>query len=222
MKASRSQTIEAVIFDLDGTLLDTLADLADSVNRVLLGKGLPDHPLDAYRYFVGEGATMLIRRALPKSHQDEATIQAFLNCFIADYSKNWHVSTRPYPGIPEMLTQLASRDLQLAVLSNKPDDFTKLCVTRFLPATGFAAVFGQRPETARKPDPAGALAIARLLDLPPAAFLYLGDTGIDMETAKVAGMFAVGATWGFRPAAELLQHGAQEVINHPAELINLL
>lgn len=214
---------KAVLFDLDGTLLDTLADLGNSVNRVLSGRGLPNHALDAYRYFVGDGATTLIKRALP-SHltDDPETVGMILKDFLSDYSRNWAVSTNPYPGITEMLSELARREIKLAVLSNKPDNFTKLCIERFFPEHDFAIVAGEVAGTARKPDPAGALAIAEQLNLLPENFLYLGDTAIDMETAGAAGMFAVGAAWGFRPREELLQHGARAIIDQPMQLVNLL
>lgn len=210
----------AIIFDLDGTLLDSLADLADSMNCVLEAAGLPTHNVEAYKRFVGDGMENLVRRALPHDRQDEA--DRALAAMRAEYGRRWRDKTRPYPGIPELLDALQERSLRLAILSNKPDDFTRLIVARLLPHWRIDAVMGLRPGWPRKPDPAGALAIARDLGLPPAAFLYVGDTDTDMRTAKAAGMFAVGVLWGFRTKEELCAHGAAALIEHPLELLELL
>lgn len=215
-------TYQAVLFDLDGTLLDTLADLGNAVNRVLAARGLPTHPLDAYRYFVGEGARLLVTRALPENRRDAATIAACLAGFQADYDQNWQVETRPYPGVADMLDVLTARGLKLAVLSNKPHDFTVRCVSELLPRWTFDPVFGLRDTVPRKPDPAGALEITACLNIPPANFLYLGDTATDMQTARATGMFPVGALWGFRSAEELVESGAQVLIEEPGELLGLL
>lgn len=213
---------QAVLFDLDGTLLDTLADLGNAMNRVLAAQGLPGHPLEAYRYFVGEGARLLVTRSLPENRRDAATIAACLAAFQADYDQNWQVETKPYPGIPEMLDALTARGLKLAVLSNKPHDFTRRCVHELLPRWTFNPVFGLRETVPRKPDPAGALEIAACLNIPPANFLYLGDTAIDMQTARAAGMFPVGALWGFRSAEELAESGAEVLLEEPVGLLGVL
>lgn len=213
---------QAVLFDLDGTLIDTLEDLGNAVNRVLVQRGFPEHPLNAYRRFVGDGATMLITRALPKTEQNCDTISASLHAFREDYRRNWNVSTRLYAGVPEMLDALASRGLKMAALSNKPHEFTTLCVSKFLSEWTFDVVLGERDSVPRKPDPAGALEIAAHLKIPPADFLYLGDTDIDMKTATAAGMFAVGVLWGFRPARELQESGAQILIERPMDITDLL
>ena len=214
---------KAVLFDLDGTLLNTLDDLANTANRVLAVKGFPTHPLDAYRYFVGEGAAKLIVRALPpEKRQDNRCIQACIEAFYEDYDLNWNVSTRPYEGVPEMLDALSARNIKLAVLSNKPDNFTQRCVAEFLSKWSFKAVFGLRENVPCKPDPIGALEVATLLDLPPSRFIYVGDTAIDMLTANAAGMFAVGVEWGFRPVEELKAAGAKLIIGHPSAILNLL
>ncbi|MEW6220389.1 MAG: HAD family hydrolase [Thermodesulfobacteriota bacterium] len=214
--------MRAVIFDLDGTLLDTLADLAAAVNRALAARGLPVHPLDAYRFFVGEGAATLVQRALPAAARGGTLAQEVLASFVEDYGRHWRVTTRPYDGIPELLAALAGRGLALAVLSNKPQDFTRLCVGQFFGDIPFAQVLGEELGRPRKPHPAGALAIASRLGLPPAAFLYLGDTAIDMETARAAGMYGVGALWGFRSRAELEESGARALVASPQELLPLL
>lgn len=213
---------QAVLFDLDGTLLDTLADLGNAMNRVLAARSLPIHPLEAYRYFVGDGARMLVTRTLPENLRDEANIEACLEDFRADYDQNWQVETKPYPGVTDMLDALTARGLKLTVLSNKPHDFTQRCVGALLPHWAFDPVFGLRETVPRKPDPTGAFEIAASLNIPPANFLYLGDTAIDMQTACAAGMFPVGALWGFRSAEELRGNGAEVLIKSPLELLKLL
>lgn len=213
----------AVLFDLDGTLLDTLQDLAEAMNSVLRRSGFAPHPLEAYKYFVGDGMATLVRRALPETYgNDEATASACLVAMKEEYRRRWTEQTRPYPGIPELLTQLAARGIQLSVLSNKPDEFTRLMVERLLPGWQFACVFGERPGVPRKPDPTAALEIAERCRVPVEAFAYLGDTATDMITATAAGMYAIGVLWGFRPAAELTASGARTLIGKPADFLDLL
>ena len=212
----------AVLFDLDGTLLDTLDDLGDAINRALARFGFPGHPRDAFRYFVGEGVRMLVERALPADRRDPATTEALLQAYREEYRTGWNLKTRIYAGIPEMLEVLTARQIKLGVLSNKPHDMTCQCVEGYLSRWTFDVVFGQRETVARKPDPAGALEAARLMQVTPAEVLYLGDTATDMETARASGMFAVGATWGFRPESELREHGAQAIVHHPDEVLELL
>ncbi len=213
---------KAVIFDLDGTLLDTLEDIAGATNRVLREKSFPAHKLDAYRYFVGDGSKMLITRALPEDKRDEDTVFTCFKIFIKDYGQNWKINTKPYEGITEMLDALKDRGVKMSVLSNKQHEFTKRCVTEFLSNWSFDVVLGQRDKFPRKPAPAGAIKIARQIDMLPSDFLYLGDTAIDMKTAIAAGMFPVGALWGFRPLKELQESGARALIKKPIEILNLL
>ncbi len=215
-------TYKAILFDLDGTLLDTLEDLGNSVNGVLEKRDLPTHTLDEYRYFVGDGTAMLITRALPQGNRNDETVRACLEELREAYGRNWNVNTRPYEGIPEMLDALTEHGLKMAVLSNKQHEFTTLCVADLLPNWTFDVVFGQRDEVRRKPDPAGAVEVAERLNLPPADFLYLGDSAVDMKTATAAGMFPVGVLWGFRPAEELLEGGAQALIERPLDILDLL
>jgi len=213
----------AVIFDLDGTLLDTLADLADSMNAVLANSDFPQHPVDAYRYFVGEGMEMLVRRALPgEAAESEEAVAQHLAAMKEDYARRWANKTRPYAGVPEMLDALVSRGLPLAVLSNKPEEFTATMVGQLLSRWGFREVRGMRPGVPAKPDPTAAWAIATSLKVESAACLYVGDTATDMKTAVAAGMFAVAVTWGFRERDELLANGADAVVDEPAELLDLL
>jgi len=215
-------TYKAILFDLDGTLLNTLDDLGDAANRILAAKGFPTHTLDEYRYFIGDGTAMLITRALPEEQRSDDTIRACLEAFRQDYARNWKAKTRPYDGVTEMLDELAARGLKMAVLSNKSHEFTKRCVADLLPDWPFNVVLGERHAFPLKPDPAGALEVAKRLNIPPPEFLYLGDSAVDMKTAIASGMFPVGVLWGFRPAQELEENGAQALIERPSEVLNLL
>jgi phosphoglycolate phosphatase len=212
----------AVIFDLDGTLLDTLEDIANAANLVLAERGFPAHPVEEYREFIGEGVARLIQRVLPAKHHDEATVRACVEAYQREYARHWNVKTRPYAEVPEMLDGLTARGLQLAVLSNKPDPFTQRCVRELLPRWTFEVVLGASDAFPRKPHPASALETARRLAAPPAQCLYVGDSGVDMQTAQAAGMFSVGVLWGFRGKEELERAGAQRLISHPMELLDLL
>jgi len=212
---------KAVIFDLDGTLLDTLEDLADSVNRVLQDKGLPTHPTEAFRYFVGSGAAMVVSRALPPKKRTELAADC-LEAFLEEYSRNWNIKTKPYGGVSELLDALAAKSIEMAVFTNKPQHFAELCIQEFLSGWKFTAILGQRDGFPLKPDPAGPLEIARRVDIPSQEFLYLGDSDIDMKAAVSANMFPVGALWGFRSEKELRESGAVEVISKPTELLKFV
>ena len=213
---------QAVLFDLDGTLLDTLEDLADAANKILADHGLPTHPVDAYRYFVGDGLATLIERILPADQRSEELQGLLFQAFKEEYAKNWNNKSGMYEGIDAMLDGLVQAGLRLSVLSNKPHEFTQICVRQLLPSWSFEQVLGARPEVPKKPDPAGAIEVAGLMNLEPADFLYLGDTATDMATAVGAGMYPVGALWGFRTVEELSASGAKTLINHPRELLELL
>jgi len=212
----------AVIFDLDGTLLDTLQDLAHAVNKSLEILGYPPHPVEAIKYFIGDGREALALRALPENHRDENTFKKMIELINLEYEKCWEDHTAPYPGIPELLDDLVQRDVKLAILSNKPQDFTSKAVSKLLSRWRFKVVLGAIPAIPRKPDPAGAVLIARELKIDPSAFIYLGDSDIDMKTARAAGMYAAGALWGFRTREELEAAGAQRLVAHPLEVLDLL
>jgi phosphoglycolate phosphatase len=211
-----------VIFDLDGTLLNTLDDLANSMNYVLQKHGFSVYATERYRYFVGEGMEKLVIHTLPPEHQDEEMVKLCLSELIREYNRRWHDATRPYEGVGELIDKLESMGIKMSVLSNKPDRFTKITVERYFGLKRFDFVIGIREGIPKKPDPFGALEISRLSNIPPSAYLYLGDSGIDMKTANAAGMYAVGATWGFRGADELLVNGAKALINSPLELLDLI
>jgi len=213
---------KAVIFDLDGTLLDTLEDLADSVNRVLQDKGLPPHPTEAFRYFVGNGAAMLVSRALPPEKRNDELTADCLEAFRREYNRNWNMKTKPYNGVSELLDALTAKHIEMAVLTNKPQHFAELCIQEFFSGWKFAVILGQRDGVSMKPDPAGPREIIRCLDIPSQDFLYLGDSDVDMRTAVNANMVPIGAMWGFRSEKELREAGAIEVIARPVELLKFL
>jgi len=210
---------KAVIFDLDGTLLDTIEDLTDSMNAVLSRLGVGQHDVKAYKLMVGDGVEVLCRRALPENLRDEQTVGRSVEAMREEYGKRWRAKTRPYDGIPDLLDGLSARSVRMAVLSNKLDDFTRKCVDQLLSRWRFDAMLGARPDVPKKPDPSGAFELAERLNVSPGEVLYVGDTGTDMRTAVSAGMYAVGALWGFRTAGELLREGARMVLRTPFDLL---
>jgi len=182
----------------------------------------PGHPVDTYRYLVGNGLDNLVRQALPKDHRDQVTIDEVAVAQWEEYTKNWANKTRPYDGIPQMLDALEKRGVAMCVLSNKPDDFVHKIMWKFLSNWKFAVVLGQTKDIPVKPNPLGANQIARKLGVKNAEFLYAGDSNTDMKTANAAGMFAVGVLWGFRARDELIEAGAKALIERPGELLKLL
>ena len=213
---------KAVVFDLDGTLLDTLDDLADSMNYVLESNGFPIHAIDKYKHFVGNGLRNLIEKSLPAEHRNPENIDSALKNMLKEYNKRWADKTVPYTGIPELLDQLCAKGIKLAILSNKNHDITLKIAEKFLSNWKFEVVFGERIGVPRKPDPAAALEIIKILKVRADEIIYLGDSGTDMQTANNSGMYAVGASWGFRGAEELINAGAKRVIDTPGELLTEL
>lgn len=209
---------KAVVFDLDGTLTNTLEDIAFAMNRALRMYGLPEWETDDYRYLVGNGVRILAQRAV-RDRQDLA--DDVRNAYQAWYEQHSRDKTGPYEGIPELLRELNVREIPVCVLSNKPDADTKNVIGYYFPDIRFAQVRGQT-ELPIKPDPAGAKAIAREIGIEPENFLYLGDTAVDMQCAVNAGMHPIGVLWGFRTAEELTQNGAEHLISSPMELVDLL
>lgn len=212
-----------LICDLDGTLLDTLDDLGDSMNAALLSFGFPTHSLAAYRRMIGDGAQQLAARAVPDAWRHDATaIDATYEAYLKHYARRWHLKTRPYAGIPALLDACAADGIALAVFSNKADSFTQQTVRHFLGAWPWAEIRGQREDTPRKPAPEGALAIAAALGMAPEDCAFLGDSGVDMQCARAAGMIGIGAEWGFRPTEELTACGARHLAATPAAVWDLL
>lgn len=212
---------KGAIFDLDGTLIDSIEDIADSMNSVLRENGFPEHDLKSYKIFVGNGIKTLVRRALPKDSAEEA-IERCYTAMMSRYERFCDVKSAPYKGIPELLSHFHDRGVQMAVLSNKADRITKRVIATLLPGTPFVNVEGLTDEATKKPNPANALKICDNMGVRPEEIIYLGDTGIDMETAKRAGFYAVGVLWGFRGKDELISNGADILITAPDELLKLL
>jgi phosphoglycolate phosphatase len=217
-----SDKYEAVLFDLDGTLLNTIADLTASMNEVLEQRGCPVHSEDDYRYFVGDGVHMLAARALPGPLPSEAAVQEAVQAFRQVYSRRWRETTRPYPGIEDLLQALMHKGVPMGVVSNKPHEPTLACIQAFFPHVPFAVVAGQTEDLPPKPDPAGLHAALKACGAAPERSLYLGDSNIDMQAARRAGMKAVGAAWGFRTREELEEHEAFYVAAHPLDVVKLM
>jgi phosphoglycolate phosphatase len=211
---------KGLIFDLDGTLLNTLEDLASAGNTTLEHFGFPVHPVDAYRYFVGEGLKTLMQRIIPKPDASDDQLLEYMKKFGEIYAEIWNVRSAPYKGIPEMISSLSAAGLQLAVLSNKPHEFTKICVESFFPENPFVFVLGQRAGIPKKPDPAGAIELTEKMGLVPGEILYVGDTATDMQTGNSAGMRTIGVEWGFRDRAELQNNNAWKIVSTPAEVVS--
>lgn len=211
---------KAVIFDLDGTLVDSLADLSDSVNLMLESYGFPTHEVEKYRYFVGNGSKKLMERTLPRDKAASAEfVEEALVKYKAIYKDRLLEKTRPYNGVLELLAELKSRGIPLAVCTNKHND-AALTIVKILFAPGtFEEVLGDRPGFPKKPNPATPLEIASHLGVKPDEVAYLGDTSVDMETAVHAGFLPVGVLWGFRPEEELVKNGAKVLLKAPLELL---
>jgi phosphoglycolate phosphatase len=212
----------AVIFDLDGTLVDSLEDLATAMNLTLEHRGFPIHPVEAYKRLVGNGFRNLALLSLPEKARDTATVEIVHAEAASYYAKHCTDRTRPYAGVPQLLEALSAKKIPLAVLSNKPDELTRRVTSALFAAGSFAFVRGESELFPRKPDPASALDIAARLETQPSATLYLGDSDVDMATARAAGMVALGALWGFRGEAELRESGAKAVLAAPIELLSYL
>jgi phosphoglycolate phosphatase len=210
----------AAIFDLDGTLLDTLEDLADSMNMVLKKCGFPQHPVDAYRYFVGDGMDILAERVLPEGQRNAEIIGRCTMLMREEYAKRWADKTKPYDGIGELLEGLSQRGIRKGILSNKSHDFTIEVVRHFFGENSFDIVMGAGPFP-KKPDPSSTLHIAQKIGVEPSRVVYCGDTNTDMKTATAAKVYAVGVCWGFRSAEELLENGANVLIEHPGQLLSV-
>lgn len=213
--------LKGLIFDLDGTLANTIEDLADSMNRVLSSQGFPIHCCDAYRYFVGAGVRNLVLRALPEDERHEETIDRCYNLMISDYNQNCFNKTRLYDGTIEVIDELRRRGIKLAVFSNKVDDLTNKFIEQLIGIEKFEMVIGSKPTIPLKPDPTGALLISNHLEIAPENMGYIGDSGTDMITANRAGMFAIGALWGFRTREDLLSNSAKKLLDYPKELLYL-
>lgn len=211
-----------IIFDLDGTLLDTIEDLANSVNHALSKNGFPTHPTHAYNLFIGNGLDKLLERALPDTHSKPETISLVKVDFINHYYKHSDEFTKPYPGISELLQKLSAEGFQLAVASNKIHQATVDLAKRFFSDIKFKAVFGQREGYAAKPNPSILEEIIEITGLEKGDVLYIGDSGVDVATAKNAKVDFTGVLWGFRPRKELEDVGATQFANTTEELYGII
>jgi phosphoglycolate phosphatase len=210
-----------LIFDLDGTLVDSLDGIAASLNHALHASNLPTHSHDAVRGFIGNGARVLIERGTPAGSAD-SLIEVVEQAFKAHYDLHWPAGTIAYNGIEDLLENLQRRGHELAVLSNKPHPFTEAMVARLFPTIRFAVVLGQRTGIPHKPDPTGALEIAATLGLAPAQCYVIGDSTMDIETALNAGMRPVAVTWGFHDRERLIAAGATSLADDPAALMSVI
>lgn len=210
------------IFDLDGTLLNTINDLAHAANHALTQCGFPTHDVSTYPFFVGNGVGRLLERVLPPDHRDQQTIGRLREIFQAYYDRHLADYTVPYPGIEDLLYELAARGVRLAVASNKYQAATSALIARFFPRLPFDAVHGMRPGIPAKPDPSVVFNVLRDVPTPKADVICIGDSGVDMETARRACVESVGVTWGFRPVGELRQFLAEHIITSPEALLPLI
>ena len=211
-----------IIFDLDGTLLNTIDDLAIATNHALAENGYPTHAVEAYNLFVGNGINKLFERALPEEARTLENVLRIRASFIPFYDAHKLDLTRPYDGIPELLKLLHNNGLQLAIASNKYQLATEKLVNYYFAETPFVAVFGQRDNVPIKPDPTVVEDIRRLANAEQAETLFVGDSGVDMLTAQQAGVTAVGVTWGFRSAEELRTYNPDYLVTKPDDIRLLL
>jgi phosphoglycolate phosphatase len=211
-----------VIFDCDGTLVDTLQDIAASMNKSLALRGLPPVPPENYRGMVGWGIVKLAFNALPEEERGDEIVAQVAADATRFYCGQPLVHSRPYPGMAELAAELRSRKIKTAVLSNKPDPVLRKVIDGLFPPGTFDAVRGDRPGEPRKPDPALVWELLVELDRDPGNTLFMGDSEIDIETAKNAGCYPLGVSWGFRPRSTLEAAGAAHIIDRPAEVWELL
>jgi phosphoglycolate phosphatase len=212
--------IKAVIFDLDGTLVDSIADIADAMNAVLKNNRFLEHGIDAYKLFVGSGIRKLVYNALPEEQRTDEMVQLCFSEMMAVYRTNFVDKSTIYPGIAEMLDALVQRGIKMAILSNKADEFVSKVVEVLLPKWKFEAVTGLTNEADKKPNPKFAIQMAEQMGLEPSEIIFMGDSRIDMQTAANAGMIPIGVLWGFRSRQELEDSGAQYVLGEPNEFLN--
>jgi phosphoglycolate phosphatase len=213
--------VKAIVFDFDGTLVNSATDIEVSLNYALKEFGLPEHGAEAVRGMVGDGATSLIERALPRNLPED-TRQQVLSVFRVHYHESDHASSLPYPGVMDLLFALMDRGIGLGIVSNKPDNVLQRVCPKALPGIPFGFIAGERADIPRKPDPTGVLLALQALGAQRHEAMYVGDTAVDIHVAKAAKMKGVGVAWGFRPAEELVRAGAEHMVATPAELLAML
>ncbi len=212
---------DGIVFDLDGTLLDTLDDIAASANATLRQMECAPHSRESYREYVGHGLRSLARRSLPKHRQGEVDIELFVTLYRVKYAEHWKEASRPFDGIPELLDALVARRVPLAVLSNKRNEFTQECVSTLLGRWFFEVVRGEVEGVPLKPDPAAALAVVERIGVEPKRCLFVGDSDVDIETANGAGMPSAAVLWGYRDQEVLKRCKPSFMVTDPAELLSI-
>ncbi len=213
--------VEGIIFDLDGTLVHTIEDIAGAANVLFARHGLPEHDIDYYLNWIGNGAVKFIEKAHGKPVSKEQ-LRAYVNEFKDIYAKNLHDKSRVYDGVPELLDELVSRGIRIAILSNKPHKLTEEVAEYYLSDWPLVPVFGQREEVPRKPDPAGAIEIAEMMGIDPAEMMFVGDSDNDILCAQAAEMFPVAVSWGYGRLLKEPVEGDYPMINKPSELLTLI
>ncbi len=211
-----------IIFDLDGTLIDSLEDIANSANNILSLHGFPLHPVNQYKQYIGDGVFKLVERILPADKREKAFIEKFMKAFREDYHKNCDITSTPFNGIMQLLYGLKNKGLRLAVLSNKPDELTRRCIDKMLPVECFDIIRGHLDSRPRKPNPETALEIIKQMGVQPSETVFVGDMDIDIHTALNAGFLPVGVTWGMRTKQQLTDCGAKIIIDNPEELYDII
>ena len=211
---------KTIIFDLDGTLIDSLEDIAVCMNKVLEELNLPIHKMEDYKYFVGGGISVLVENAL-NGHSDDIK-EEVTKRFKVIYDQKLHAKTKPYEGIYELLDELEKENHNLAILSNKPHEFTIAYAKSLFDKYNFKEIHGQKSDIPKKPDPTAAINIAKVFDVPCEEVYFVGDTMVDMQTAKNAGMIAIGVLWGFRDEKELRDFGADFIVSNPLEILKII
>lgn len=211
--------IKGVIFDLDGTLANSIEDIADSMNQVLQENNFPTHDYSTYKTFVGRGVRSLVEKSLPSENRSEEEIEKNFERMMQVYDENCIVKTCLYPGIKDLLNSLSERGIKISVFSNKANELTQKVVKVLLADWKLEYVLGAGGDIPRKPDPKGAILISEKMGIDPSNLMYIGDSGVDMATAQNSGMYAVGVLWGFRDMEELLENGAQTLLENPMDLL---
>lgn len=212
--------IKGVIFDLDGTLANSIEDIADSMNQVLEENNFPTHDYATYKTFVGRGVRTLVEKSLPLENRDAKEIEKNFDRMMQIYDENCIVKTCLYPGIKDLLDALSERGIKISVFSNKANELTQKVVKVLLADWKLEYVLGAGGDIPRKPDPKGAILISEKMGIDPSELMYIGDSGVDMATAQNSGMHAVGVLWGFRDMEELLTNGAQTILEKPMDLMS--
>ena len=214
--------IKAVLFDLDGTLVNSLADLADSVNFTLQEFGFATHENEKFKYFIGDGMQKLIERVLPDDKKDNDSIKQVLSAFMCRYREHFADKTVAYDGIYELVNSLDKMNLKLAIVSNKAQDMAVEVTNKVLSGLNFDIICGKREGYPTKPDPTLTLEIINELGVKPSECIFIGDSGMDMAVAKNAKVIGIGVLWGFRTEAELLENGADYIVNNPNEIAEII